>query len=107
MTQKLKCHNCGNVTETEATVEFVCGVCGAVNVIPQIPEASDEPLGCLAPTGFEWKMPAGKIGNEILGYKYVTAQGSHLTRDEYIKSFGVDPEIALKYMRAHRGVKVG
>lgn len=102
----LKCHNCGNVVEVslETPKEFVCTNCGAVNVIPRA-ETYDAPLDCLAPTGFEWKLPAGKIGNPIIGYQYVTAQGSYMTREEYIATFKIDPEIALEYMRRNRYYK--
>lgn len=104
----LKCHNCGTEMDFQSVPkEFVCSVCGAVNVVPQVPEASDEPLSCLAPTGFEWRLPAGKIWNPILGYRYVTAQGTQMTREEYLAEFKIDPEAALEYMRANRGVRFG
>lgn len=105
---KLKCHNCGAGVEfSTAPKEFVCPVCGAVNVVPVYTGVSDEELGCLAPTGFEWTLPTGKNGNPITGFEYVTAQGTHMTREEYIQTFGVDPEIALQYMRCHKGVRIG
>ncbi|HOL44519.1 MAG TPA: hypothetical protein PK659_09725 [Methanothrix sp.] len=105
----LKCGNCGFVWTTEATPkEFVCERCGAVNVVPVSDGAYDEPLGCLLPTGFEWKLPAGRIGNPLVGYKYVTSQGTQMTRDEYIAAFKIDPEIALAYMRGRAGgIKFG
>ncbi|MCX8207422.1 MAG: hypothetical protein N3G75_06280 [Methanothrix sp.] len=104
----LKCHNCGSEADFKIMPkEFVCSVCGAVNVVPQISEAADEPLSCLAPTGFEWQLPAGKIGNPVFGFKYITAQGTQMTREEYLATFKIDPEVALQFMRSHRGVKFG
>ncbi|MDH7596875.1 MAG: zinc ribbon domain-containing protein [Methanothrix sp.] len=105
---RLKCHNCGTAVEYEVPPkEFVCAVCGAVNVVPVYTGASDEELGCISPTGFEWQMPAGRIGNPVLGYKYVTAQGTQMTREEYLAAFKIDPEVALSYMRKNKGVRFG
>jgi len=36
---------------------------------------------------------------------YVTAQGSHMTKEEYMAAFGLDPDVALENMRKHRGVR--
>lgn len=104
-----KCHNCGEVSKFETPLkEFVCQHCGAVNVVPDVPDrTSDEPLGCLAPTSFEWTLPAGRIESVTGQIWYVTAQGTHMTRPEYIAAFGFDPEIALKKMRNNRGVRLG
>lgn len=104
---RVKCHNCGITAEYPDAKEFVCVTCGAVNVVPVHNGTVDAEVMCLAPTGFEWRMPAGKIGNEILGFRYVTAQGTQMSREEYMREFGIDPEIALQYMRKNRGVKVG
>ncbi len=104
----LICHNCGaKYAEPEGLrlKEFVCQNCGAVNVVPQGDGAGDEPLNCLAPTGFEWKLPAGRIGNPVVGYEYITAQGTHMSREEYTMTFKIDPEIALRYMRGEREQK--
>ncbi|MCX8207696.1 MAG: hypothetical protein N3G75_07690 [Methanothrix sp.] len=78
-----------------------------MNVVPVYKGTSDEELGCIAPTGFEWQLPAGKIGNPVLGFKYITAQGTQMTREEYLATFKIDPEVALQYMRSHRGVRFG
>ena len=105
MTVTLKCHNCGAETELEKKPkEFKCLVCGAVNVVPLTDGAADQACGCIAPTGFEWTLPAGKLSGPS-GTVYVTAQGSHMTKAEYIEAFGLDPEIALAYMRAHKEVR--
>jgi hypothetical protein len=101
----LKCHNCGSEKEVKSPPkEFVCKVCGGVNVVPATDGTSSEACGCIAPTGFEWTLPAGKIKSPA-GIIYVTSQGSHMTKKEYIDAFGLDPDIALEYMRSHKGVK--
>lgn len=101
----LKCHNCGSESDFGAKPkEFKCLVCGAVNVVPLTDGAADQACGCIAPTGFEWTLPAGKLSGPA-GTIYVTAQGSHMTKAEYIEAFGLDPDIALEYMRAHKRVQ--
>ena len=95
---KLKCHNCGREIEVETPPkEFVC-TCGAVNVVPTFDGTGDAACTCLVPTGFEWQEPAGvKAGPG--GKIYITAQGTEMTKDEYIKAFKLDPDLALAYMR--------
>jgi hypothetical protein len=105
MTVILKCHNCGSEKETDSPPkEFVCKVCGGVNVVALTDGSADQAGGCIAPTGFEWTLPAGKLSGPA-GTIYVTAQGSHMTKAEYIEAFGLDPDIALEYMRAHKRVQ--
>jgi len=101
----LKCHNCGSERETDSPPkEFVCRICGAVNVVPLTDGTYDEAAGCIPPTSFEWKLPAG-CKETALGEKiFITAQGTEMSKKEYIDAFGLDPEIALGYMRAHKGV---
>ena len=102
----LKCHNCGSEKETDKPPkEFVCKVCGGVNVVPLTDGTADQACGCLAPDGFEWTLPAGKKTSAVGETVYITAQGSMMTKSEYIEAFGLDPEIALAYMRAHKGVR--
>lgn len=101
----LKCHNCGSERETDnPPKEFVCRICGAVNVIPLTDGTAGEAAGCLPPTSFEWTLPAGVLTDAVGRKIYVTAQGSQMTKEEYIDAFGLDPEIALIYMRFHKGV---
>jgi len=49
-------------------------------------------------------LPAGVLTDAVGRKIYVTAQGSQMTKEEYIDAFGLDPEIALIYMRFHKGV---
>jgi len=107
----LKCHNCGSERETDnPPKEFVCRICGAVNVVPLIDGTAGEAAGCMPPTGFEWKLPAGFKGpnDPALGEKiYITAQGDEMTRQEYIEEFHIDPELALAYRPKKRKVHIG
>ena len=101
----LICHNCDSEKETDnPRKEFVCKVCGGVNVVALTDGTADQAGGCIAPTGFEWTLPAGVLDGPM-GKIFVTAQGSQMTKAEYIEAFGLDPEIALAYMRAHKGVR--
>lgn len=95
---KLKCHGCGREVEVEkAPKEFVCSDCGCVNIVPIVTD-SDEPLGCIPPTGFEWTLPSGVLEGPQ-GKIFETAQGSHMSKQEYIDAFGFDPELAIEWER--------
>ncbi len=103
---KLKCHNCENVVEVDAAPkEYVCKRCGAVNVVVEKKELYGEALGCLPPKSFEWTLPVGVLEDAVGRKTYVTAQGSYLTKEEYIRDFGFDPDIAIAYRDAHKGVR--
>ncbi len=109
---KYKCHGCDATLKIDHQIkEFVCEDCGCVNVTMTTDLESDDAASCIPPTSFEWKLPAGQIGSPVSGYLYVTAQGSQLTKAEYIEAFGIDPEVALNYMRTHKAppgfMKVG
>ena len=115
---KIKCFNCGVVSEVECEVcgtcagqqcTVKCPNCGAVNVLPDMSGEGEEVegdwLACIEPTGFEWSLPSGKLGNPISGYIYVDAHGKHWSKDGYLAEYKIDPELALEYMRKNRGVK--
>lgn len=95
----LICHGCGSEKEvSQPPKEFICGECGAVNVVPR-DMSNPDACGCLSPTGFEWCLPAGVV-ESVSGQKiYTTAQGTKMSREEFVKTFGVDPEIMLARMR--------
>jgi hypothetical protein len=100
----LKCHGCGREAKTDRPPkEFVCKVCGAVNVVPDTDTAS-EACGCLPPRGFEWTLPAG-VKERPDGKIFITAQGTEMSKAEYIEAFGIDPEVAKAWMEkmGHEG----
>jgi hypothetical protein len=98
----LRCHGCGREAKAEKLPkEFICKVCGAVNVVPQNAESAIDAAGCLPPKSFEWTLPAG-FKEGPAGKIFVTAQGSEMTKQEYIEAFGIDPEIALIWMKKMR-----
>ncbi len=108
---ELKCHNCGSIKEVDnPPKEFICKNCGAVNVVELGDGTADQACGCIAPTGKEWQEPAGFkiIGGEKI---WITAQGSEMTKEEYIEAFGKDPEIYQEWMKNHKApdgyVKLG
>jgi len=95
----LKCHGCGREAETDnPPKEFVCKVCGAVNIVPENDGTASEACGCIPPTGFEWKLPAGINRNANGEVEVVTAQGTKMTVAEWISAFGCDPVIAHQHM---------
>lgn len=101
----LKCHNCGSEKETDnPPKEFICKVCGGANVVDLTDGTADSAGGCIAPTGFEWQLPAGVLEGPT-GKIFVTAQGTHMTKAEFIDAYKIDPGIALAYMRVHKGVR--
>jgi len=73
--------------------------CGAVNKVPEGDGTSLAPLGCIPPTGFEWKLPSGKQTDPSGKTIYITAQGSMMSKAEFIDTFGCDPDIMLRKMR--------
>ncbi|NYT02038.1 MAG: hypothetical protein GKC10_04695 [Methanosarcinales archaeon] len=83
--------------------KFICHKCGSINEIDL--QQLDDParrgdwLECAEPQGFEWKLPAGKITPIVGEPIYITGGGTHLSQKEYIATYGIDPEIALKMMR--------
>jgi hypothetical protein len=83
----------------------ICTQCGTVLEL-ESPEGEEETewLGCIEPTGFEWKLPAGKLSPIVGDPIYVSATGEHLSREAYIAKFGLDPEIAYVKMRAALGL---
>jgi hypothetical protein len=97
---EVKCAACGAIKNTDnPPVEFICKECGCINVTEIKEEGARQACGCLLPTTFEWTLPVGKIGNPISGYKYISPSGTLMTQMEWRATWGVDPEIALNWMR--------
>lgn len=95
----LKCHGCGAEKETDKRPkEFVCKDCGAKNVVDYNTGSVDQAASCIPPTGFEWELPAGKLEGPK-GQIYITAQGSQMSKEEYIDCFGIDPDLAKAWMK--------
>lgn len=103
---KLKCANCGEVTELpKMPKKFVCKECGVVNTPqPETAGTGDQACGCLLPTGFEWRLPVG-VFETPEGELFATADdGEKLTRQEWIETFGADP-VKLKEWMKKMGVE--
>lgn len=87
-----------------AMKKFICKNCGAMNVANEAALDSDSDwLQCALPQGFEWVLPAGKITPVIGEPIYISGFGEHLSREEYLKKHGIDPEIAYNLMRGNSG----
>ncbi|NMC35381.1 MAG: hypothetical protein GYA36_23415 [Veillonellaceae bacterium] len=102
---KLKCAGCGAIATFPATPKkFICKSCGAPNTPVANDPGTGDSLPCILPTGFEWKLPAGVIG-EGDNMMYVSPDdGVYLTRMEWISIYGYDPKAKLEDMR-RRGQK--
>jgi len=84
-------------------MRVVCPQCGTVSIVDEDKLVEgDDPIPCIAPTGFEWTLPAGKLMPVVGEPIYVDAFGHHLSRDAYIERYKLDPEIAYTKMRARR-----
>ena len=97
----LKCASCGGITPLPAMPKkFLCKSCGAPNTpVSENYGTSDQACGCILPTGFEFKLPAGVIG-EGKNLMYITPDNSEtLTRIEWIECYGYDPKAKLEEMR--------
>jgi len=79
--------------------KVICPQCGTVSEIKDEQESEDW-LECITPTGFEWTLPAGKIMMITGTVSYIDAFGNKMSREDYIKKYNVDPEVAYTNMRA-------
>jgi len=96
----VKCQGCGRKVEIpEDLPEFFCQVCGACNIVPDGNGTFENPLDCIPPKRFEWKLPAGKTVSASGETIYITAQGSHVTKQQFKDMYKCDPELVLKNMR--------
>jgi hypothetical protein len=80
----------------------ICKYCGVVNEINVEDLAADNRsdwLYCDLPTGFEWNLPAGKITPVVGDPIYISGFGEHLSWEEYLLKYNIDPEIAYRRMR--------
>jgi hypothetical protein len=82
-------------------VKIICPHCGTVSQVDakKLNEADEKPVLLDTPSGFEWKLPAGKITPIVGEPIYVSAIGEHLSRAQYIEKYGIDPEEALEFSR--------
>ena len=86
--------------------KFICRNCGVVNQTSKANlEDDDDWLECVLPQGFEWTLPAGKITPIIGDPIYISGFGEHLSYDAYLKTYGIDPEIAYHLMRGNAGAR--
>jgi hypothetical protein len=85
--------------------KFVCKNCGTVNEVSKealaeaLNDEEEDWLQCTIPEGFEWTLPAGKITPIIGDPIYISAMGEHLSYDQYLETYNIDPEIAYNLMR--------
>lgn len=99
----LKCAGCGKewTQDKIPSKKFICPVCGALNtVLSDLSGTGDQACGCLLPTSFEWKLPAGEFQTPF-GLEYTTADGDRMTRLEWIDDFGCDPKVLWQNMKTY------
>ena len=85
---------------------MICKNCGVVNEVSEEDlEDNDDWLQCALPTGFEWILPAGKITPIVGDPIYISANGEHLSYDQYLDRYMIDPEIAYRLMRGKVSTK--
>jgi hypothetical protein len=80
----------------------ICKYCGVVNEIRLEDLADDDEndwLACDLPVGFEWNLPAGKITPVVGDPIYISGFGEHLSWEDYLLKYNIDPEIAYLRMR--------
>jgi hypothetical protein len=83
---KIICKNCGSVNEKDREV--------LLN-----PDYDEDDWLCELPVNFEWILPVGKISPIVGNPLYVSSLGGSMSREDYIKKYGLDPEIAYQLMR--------
>jgi hypothetical protein len=81
--------------------KFICKNCGVVNEVSMeaLNDDEDDWLQCTLPEGFEWSLPAGKITPIVGDPIYISAVGEHLSYDQFLEEYNIDPEIAYNLMR--------
>ncbi len=78
----------------------ICPECGTCCDVDLNAEPTDGNwLPCVAPEGFEWKLPSGKITPIVGDPFYTDALGDQYDRKAYIIKYNIDPEIAYTKMR--------
>lgn len=82
--------------------KFICRNCGVVNeASDETLKSNDDWLACVLPQGFEWILPAGKITPIVGEPIYISGNGEHLSKKEYLKKYNINPEIAYNLMRGY------
>ncbi len=76
-----------------------CGVVNEINIEQLSAESKSDWLYCDLPVGFEWNLPAGKITPVVGDPIYISGFGEHLSWEEYLLKYNIDPEIAYLRMR--------
>jgi hypothetical protein len=97
-----ECAACGEITTLPARPKkFLCKWCGAPNnPVGENFGTADQAASCLLPTGFEWRLPAGVIGDSEESMLYIAPDdGATLSRIEWIEIYGYDPKAKLADMR--------
>jgi hypothetical protein len=81
--------------------KIICKNCGVVNEVSleALNDDEDDWLQCTLPEGFEWSLPAGKITPIVGDPIYISAVGEHLSYDQFLEEYNIDPEIAYNLMR--------
>lgn len=90
------------IIKVSSMKKVICKNCGVVNEISAEDLAEDNHsdwLYCDLPLGFEWNLPAGKIEPVVGDPIYISAGGEHLSWEEYLLKYNIDPEIAYCRMR--------
>jgi len=85
---------------------IICKQCGAVNALGQMSE-SEEIVPCEISKDLDWFLPMKRITSEKGEMTYMDQQGKLMTREQYIQTHNLDPEIAQKMMKRHIGEYVG
>ena len=85
---------------------IICKQCRTVNTLRQISE-SEENVTCEISKDLDWFLPMKRITSEEGKTMYMDQQGKLMTREQYIQTHDLDPEIAQEKMKYHIGVYVG
>jgi len=111
---KIVCSNCGFINELDLDdlfvlkapkiIKILCKNCGVINGLEfdRVKDLDNKNnkeksfLKCIPYSGSHKNWPVGYC--VTAGHKLYTPQcgGSPLTRDDYIKEYGIDPEVALQ-----------
>lgn len=84
--------------------KIICKQCGSVNTIDGH-EGTDF-VSSKLPDDFDWFIPMKKTISSDGGPAYISQSGESMSREEYIRKYNIDPDIAHTKMKPHIGMNL-
>lgn len=85
----------------------ICAQCGTKLHLGEILDNDIEHVGCVLPRDFVYIEPMNRLVMPSGKTYYIDQAENVLTREQYIKTHNIDPEISIVKMRPLTGMYVG